>query len=241
MKKLVFLFVLLSLSLSLAACGTTTPEAETPIDGDTALECGTGDLTLDQINAYLNDSADMGPGSIANVIAIVPINHIDGPRNESNFYAFVHFKYLARDYIKYQITYLSCTCRAASVNYWQTAYVELTLPESKAADDVVIRYLSFDRDPTDHYTVGFWGDSDPTPEGVTYNTFKNFINYFVEKDYAYVSSLSTMDDINIDDYRANGREAFSLDTFTGSSVSTNNVIRMLHAIMEYHLTDTYFD
>jgi hypothetical protein len=240
MKKRVFLFVLLSLTLSLAAC-STTPEAETPINGGTTLECGTGDLTLDQINAYLNDSADMGPGSIANVIAIVPINHIDGPRNESSFYAFVHFKYVARDYIKYQITYLSCTCRAASVNFWQTAYVELTLPESKAANDVVLRYVSFDRDPNDTYTVGFWGDSDPTPEGVTYATFKNFINYFIDKDYEYISSLDTMDDINIDDYRANGRENFSLDTFTGSSVSTNNVIRMLHAIMEYHLTDTYFE
>ena len=240
MKNKAFIFVLLSLVLTLTAC-TSTPTPQTPVNGDTVLECGTGDLTLDQINAFLNESGDMGPGSIANAVAVIPINHIDGPKNESSFYAFVNFKYTARNFIKYQITYLSCTCRAASVNYWQTAYVELTLPESREADDVEIRFLSFDRDANDQYTAGFWGDSDPTPEGVTYATFKNFINYFIDKDYAYVSSLSTMDDIKLEDYQANGREAFNLDTFTGSSVSTNNIIRMLHAIMEYHISDAYFD
>ena len=50
-----------------------------------------------------------------------------------------------------------------------------------------------------------------------------------------------MEDIKLEDYQANGREAFKLDTFTGSSVSTNNIIRMLNAIMTYHLEDEYFD
>ncbi len=63
----------------------------------------------------------MGEGSMANVVAVVPISHINGPREETDFYAFVNFKYKARNYIKYQITYyLSCTCRSADVNYWMT-------------------------------------------------------------------------------------------------------------------------
>lgn len=134
MKKFTKLIVVLVLMLSIFGC---TPAANNDDDDNQDKE-----LTLEVINEFLNNSADMGPGSIANTVAIIPIAHIDGPRNESKFFAFVNFKYKARDYIKYQITYLSCTCRAASVNYWQTAYVELTMPESKNADDVVVRYLS---------------------------------------------------------------------------------------------------
>ena len=149
----------------------------------------------------------------------------------------------ARDYIKYQITYLSCTCRAASVNYWQTAYVELTMPESKNADDVAVKFFSFDRDPGGEYLGGFWGDSNPTPAGVGYGQFKNeFVPHFVNKTNSYIKTLSTMDDINLTDYKSGeGRADFELDTFTGSSVSTNNIIRMLNALMTYHLEDEFFD
>ena len=122
--------------------------------------CGIdGSLDLDAINEFLNTSADMGEGSIANAVAIIPINHINGPRDEHDFYAFVNFKYKARNYIKYQITYLSCTCRSADVNYWMTAYVELTLPDSGNIEDSKIRTLSFDYDAEGHYLAGFWGDS----------------------------------------------------------------------------------
>lgn len=245
MKKIISLLLLCLLVFSsLNACSAAP--AEEP-DGEeapnTEVECSDGStLSLEQINEFLNSSADMGEGSIANKIAVVPIDHIDGPRNESKFYAFVNYKYKARDYIKYQITYLSCTCRAASVNYWQTAYVELTLPESMSEDDISVRFLSFDKDPNGEYNGGFWGDSNPTPAGVTYSVFKNeYIPYFIDKNYGYIKTLSVMEDIALEDYQANGREALKLDTFTGSSVSTNNIIRMLHAIIKYHLTDEYFN
>ena len=243
MKKILF-FLLLSLVLSsLYACAAEQAEPTGEPAENTPVVCGDGtELSLEQINEFLNSSADLGPETIANTVAIVPIDHIDGPRKESSFYAFVHYIYKARDYIKYQITYLSCTCRAASVNYWQTAYVELSLPESKVADEVTVRYLSFDKDPNGEYNGGFWGDSNPTPAGVSYSVFKTeYIPYFIDKDYAYIKSLSVMEDIKLEDYQASGREAFKLDTFTGSSVSTNNIIRMLNAIMTYHLEDEYFD
>ncbi len=236
MKKFTKFIIVLVLMLSIFGCA---PAANNDDNNNNQDE----ELTLEIINEFLNNSADMGPGSIANAIAIIPIAHIDGPQNESKFFAFVNFKYKARDYIKYQITYLSCTCRAASVNYWQTAYVELTMPESKNADDVVVKFFSFDRDPSGEYLGGFWGDSNPTPAGVGYGQFKNeFVPHFVNKTNSYIKTLSTMDDINLNDYKSGeGRADYELDTFTGSSVSTNNIIRMLNALMTYHLEDEFFD
>lgn len=38
-----------------------------------------GELDLDTINEYLNSSADMGEGTIANAVALIPIDHINGP------------------------------------------------------------------------------------------------------------------------------------------------------------------
>ena len=230
----------------LAGCSSNTPATtdSTASAAPSATEgcSATGELNLDAINEYLNTSADLGEGTIGNVVALIPIDHINGPREESDFYAFVNFKYEARNYIKYQITYLSCTCRSADVNYWMTAYVELTLPESKDINDSQVRFLSFDRDSQDHYTAGFWGDSNPTPAGATYEDFKEqYIPFFTDKDYAYIQTLSTTDDIAAEDYSAGeGREGYTLDTFSGSSVSTNNIIRMLNALFEYHATDDYF-
>ena len=204
---------------------------------------GCSTLTLDSINEFLNTSADMGEGTVANAVALIPINHVNGPRDEHDFYAFVNYKYTARKYIKYQITYLSCTCRSADVNYWMTAYVELTLPESGKLEDAEVRTLSFDYDAEGHYLAGYWGDSNPTPAGHTYEQIKEeYISYFIGKNYGYISTLNFVDDIAAADYSAGeGREGYSLDTFVGSSVSTNNVIRMLNALYEYHGTDKFFN
>lgn len=202
-----------------------------------------GDISVDSINEFLNTSADMGPGTTSNAVAIIPFSHINGPRDEHEFYAFVNFKYVARNYIKYQITYLSCTCRSAAVNYWMTAYVELTLPESKNIKDSKIRTLSFDYDAEEDYLAGYWGDSNPTPAGATYEDFKaEYIPFFINKDFDYISTLSTTDDISAEDYtEGEGRDNLSIDFFTGSSVSTNNIIRMLNALYAYHATDEYFN
>ena len=116
------------------------------------------------------------------------------------------------------------------------------MPDSKNIDDAKIRFLSFDRDSADHYNAGFWGDSNPTPAGATYEQIKEeYVSYFKDKDYGYIKNLSVVEDIDPADYSAGeGRENYSLDTFTGSSVSTNNIILMLNAIFEYHATDSFF-
>ena len=104
------------------------------------------ELSLGEVNAFLNGSAKLGEGTKANAVAVIPFSHIDGPKEEDLFYAFVPFKYVARSYIKYQVTFISCTCRSADVNVWSTAYLELTTPSSGKLDDAAIRTISFDAD-----------------------------------------------------------------------------------------------
>lgn len=199
-------------------------------------------ITLDEVNDFLNNSAGLGEGSKANPVAIIPIHHIDGPQNEDLFYGFVSFKYQARGYMKYQVTFISCTCRSADVNYWTTAYVDLTLPESGLLDDAAIRTLSFGPDGTQRYAAGFWGDSNPIPSGQTFEQIQEqYLPYYVGKTYAQLKGMSTIADIDLADYQAGeGREAFTLDTWTGATVSTNNILRMLQAMFVFHGSDPHF-
>ena len=199
-------------------------------------------ITLEDVNRFLNESAKLGEGSKANPVAIIPIHHIDGPQEEDFFYAFVPFKYVARKYIKSQVVYISCTCRSADVNYWTTAYVDLTLPESGKLDDTVIRTLSFEQDGTGEYTAAHWGDSNPIPSGQTYEKINTeYVPYYVGKTWADIKNLSTIADIDLADYQAGeGRSEYQLDAWTGATVSTNNVLRMLQALIKHHGTDPFF-
>lgn len=200
-------------------------------------------ITLEDVNTFLNESAKLGEGSKANPVAIIPINHIDGPQDEDLFYGFVSFKYEARNYIKYQVSFISCTCRSADVNYWTTAYVDLTLPESGLLVDTEIKTLSFGPDGTGRYTGGFWGDSDPIPTGG--QTFEmiddEYVPYFVGKTYGEIKDLNTIADIELADYQAGeGRGDYQIDTWTGATVSTNNILRMVQALIKHHGTDAFF-
>ena len=233
MKNKHFIFAALVLIIIFTVSGCSSNQA--PVAADT-------EITIEQINTFLNETAGLGPNGIANVVSVIPHEHIDGPKNETPFYAFVNWKYRARDYVKYQVSYLSCTCREASVNMWQTMYVELTLPESKNPDDVKVKFISFDEDSTGHYTGGHWGDSDPMPFGQTYEQYKTeYIPYFVQKDSKYLHSISIIDDIKIEEYQAGeGRGDYTIDALSGASVSANNIIRILHSIMDHHATDEFF-
>ncbi len=201
------------------------------------------ELSLSDVNAFLNSSAKLGEGSKANQVAVIPINHIDGPKEEDLFYAFVPFKYVARNYVKYQVTFISCTCRPADSNLWTTAYIELTLPSSGKIEDAAIRFLSFDSDSTKHYLGGFWGDSDPPPTNPNAKFEKvkaEMLPYYINKTYAQIKSFNTIDDMK--DYtQGEGRADLKIDAFTGATVSANNILRMVQAIYAYHATDSFFD
>lgn len=246
MKKLYKIFagfMACLLVFTATACGKND-------DGTTNQEgCGSGTMTLEDLNAMLNGE-DM---DYANVVAIVPFNHVNGPRNEWDFYALINFVYRDRTagYVKYQVTYLSCTCRTADVNYWQTAYLELTIPESGNAEDAVLQKLSFDQDGTGHYTAGFWGDSTPILSGndvvATYDRVEDgnggyypsikhdYIPLLVGKTKAQIDQWNFVDDMKTAGVMS--QEMF--EDFTGASVSTNNILRILHSVFDYH-ADTYF-
>lgn len=206
--------------------------------------------TLSEVNKFLNDKVNMNM-DLANTVAIIPFNHINGPKNEWKFYALVNFQYKEKNYVKYQVTYLSCTCRQAKVNYWQTAYMELSLPSSGKAEDVTLRNLSFDKDGTGHYLAGFWGDSSPIysesdgttviatyektetepGSGVYYPSIKeDFIPLLIGKTKTQIDSYNTVDEMNEEGALSDAM----YDSFTGASVSTNNILRILHAMFDYH-------
>lgn len=209
---------------------------------------GTGKLNLDVINDYIeNDKYWKDFNDNGNKVTFIPFTHINGPRDEWNFFAIVNFEYDATTYFKYQVTYLSCTCREADVNYWQTAYVELTVPGSGNADDVKLKTLSFEKDSTGKYVGGFWGDSGvghaipKSVNEVTYEELRDaFIPYLVGKNKAQLNQFSVVEDIDTNDFatKMNGitvkGEQVTVDYFEGASVSTNNIIRMVNALMEYH-------
>ena len=201
------------------------------------------ELSIGEVNNFLNSSAKLGDGSKANQVAVIPFSHIDGPKEEDLFYAFVPFKYVARNYIKYQVTFISCTCRSADVNVWSTAYMELTLPSSGKIEDAAIRTLSFDVDSTEHYLGGFWGDSNPPPTApeATYDKVKaEMIPYYIGKTYGQLMGYSTIDDF-ADYAEGEGREGLAIDAFTGATVSSNNILRIVQAMFAYHATDSFFD
>lgn len=249
MKKVLMLMLIGILSLSLIACsgpeaddnkGDSSNLSETVVNPE---DKGNSEITLEDVNEFLNTSADIGPGSVANPVEVIPFSHIDGPKNNSDLYAFVNFQYEGRDFVKYQVSYVSCTCRPAAVNYWQTAYVELSLPDSKNPDDIILRNISFDKDPSGDYNGGLWADSNPTPAGVTYDIFKEeYISFFNGKENSYLKDLDTMWDIDMTDYKeGEGRGDFEIDTFTGSSVSANNIIRITNALIDYHSKNAFFE
>lgn len=201
------------------------------------------ELTLADVNEFLNNSAKLGEGSKANQVAVIPFDHIDGPKEEDLFYAFVPFKYVARNYIKYQVSFISCTCRSADLNLWSTLYLELTLPDSGKIEDAAIRTISFEKDSTGHYNAGFWGDSNPAPGARNYDQFKDeWLSFYTGKTYGQLKDLSTISDIALADFQAGeGREDMQIDAWTGATVSCNNTLRIIQAMFGYHATDAFFD
>jgi len=244
-KKILSMLLAVSSILSLSAC-ENNPNGQNDSSVDcTKCEVGEKEMTLEDLNAMLNDSETMNM-DLANAVAIVPFNHINGPRNEWKFYALINFVSKEKKYVKYQVTYLSCTCRTANVNYWQTAYIEINLPQSgQTANDVTLRKLSFDIDGSGHYHAGFWGDSDPICDEGTQQpvaTYDNkeeypelpsikedFIPLLIGKTKAQIDAYSTCDDMT-----EKIGDKLVRDAFAGASVSTNNIIRILQATFAYH-------
>ncbi|MCF7925376.1 MAG: hypothetical protein K9L26_02480 [Candidatus Izimaplasma sp.] len=181
---------------------------------------------------------ESGGSATAETDFMVPFTHINGHGEETDKYGYILYEFEVRDYVKYQITYLSCTCRPADFNYWQVMFIEV----NKFTNDIRKISFGYDDETSDHpYTAGMWGDSDPTPTGMTLEDFETeFIPWLVGKSPEDLAGIQVFtnepyygitNDTTID-------QQDLIDDYAGSSVSTNNMIRIVKALMEYH-TENY--
>lgn len=229
MKKLLLLILTLFAVVTLSACSDVcigTSCIEEPIEVDEDCEDTETEATLENVIYY---------------------DHINGHGDiNENHEAFILFEEEMLAYVKYQVAYLSCTCRPSDVNYWQVMYIEV----NKYTNDVkLISFTHDDPTSTHPYTAGLWGDSSPTPGGKTLEDFtEEFIPWFIGKsmeDFQGISiflneeyltsgienTVEITDAIYTDD---ESNEINLIDDYAGSSVTTNNMLRIVKSILAFH-------
>lgn len=174
-------------------------------------------------------------------ITLLQFPHLDGYGNEVMRDMPVLFEYEMRDYVKYQVAFVSCTCRAPRVNYWSVAYFDIS------KDTGEILKLTFSNDGTGDYLAGVWGDSDPIPgTGKTYQDFRDsFIPWLIGQNLSDLEGINIFYDVAPPQYSAfeNTKpinEPDLIDAFSGSSVTTHSIIRVAKALLEYH-EEKYMD
>lgn len=182
-----------------------------------------------------DNSTTEAPAGSEYDLTILRFPHLDGHGSEVMKDMPILFEYEMRGYVKYQVTFVACTCRAPRDNFWSVAYIDISTETGE------ILYISFEKDSSGHYQAGLWGDSNPIPEtGKTYEDFENeFLPWIVGK------TADDLDGINIfydeapsiyEDY-ANTKtigDQELIDSFSGSSVSTHSIIRVVKTLLDYH-------
>ncbi len=84
---------------------------------------------------------------------LLPFTHIDGFGTPTDNIGWIAWEFEAIDFVKYQVAYVSCTCRPDSINKRSLLYVEV----NKGGTGGKTRKVWFD----------FWGDSQAMPDGTT--------------------------------------------------------------------------
>lgn len=161
---------------------------------------------------------------------VITYKHRKG--DELNDYAAVIlFEYEMDNYTKYQVSYLSCTCRAASENYQHLLYVEIN-NNNNSVEEATIRNIEYQ----------FWGDSPKNPvNGITYEEIENeLLTYLQYKSKAEIDGLNTLRDIqDAGQVERNGQMVDFVDAYTGATVSVDNTLAVLHALLDYHVNKYY--
>ncbi|QMS85156.1 hypothetical protein [Candidatus Xianfuyuplasma coldseepsis] len=158
--------------------------------------------------------------------------HIDGMGNETELPFYILFEYEGVDTVDFQIAYLSNDSSPANAHYLQTAYVQINKTDGSLAT------ISFDEDLEGH-TPGNWADYDPIPDGATYSQIEaEFIPWLIGRTSADLDGISVFTNSNyhgIENTVAINDQTL-IDTFAGSSVSTNNMIRVMKELLVYYET-----
>ena len=231
MKKILLITALFFIVFTLSACEEVCVGPEciiTAVDDDDDNGTNTDDCEVCEVCEDCEECPVIDGTIVENAIQFT---HISGHGDETEKNAFILLEWELRDYVRYQVTYLSCTCRNADVNYWQVAFVEINFYTND------LRTISFSEDSGGHYVGGMWGDSDPTPEGKSLTNFEDeFIPWLIGKDLTDLDGISvfTNDDYYGVQNTTNIAEQDLIDGYAGSSVSTNNMIRVMKALLEYH-------
>ena len=227
MKKLVLLMAMFALVLTLSACSDLCIGAECIIDVEDNAD------PIDPVDPVECPEPEEIEGTV--IDNAIFYNHIDGYGIEDvDHISFILFEEEMRDFVKYQVTYLSCTCRAADENFWQVAYFEI----NKYTNDISTLTFGFDDPDSNHpYTAGMWGDSSPTPTGKTTADFTSeFIPWLIGQSTATLDGISVF--VNGDYHGIENTKTIPeqdlIDDYASSSVSTNNMIRIAKSLLEYH-------
>lgn len=195
MKKFQMLLTAAVISVLLASCGGGDAAPEVTESEAAAPAVAEGMIAVD--NAFYYD-------------------HINGHGKETPTVAFVLYEYEQLETVKYQVAYIACTCRGPEVNYYSVAYVELS------KEDGSIAFISYDKDSTDHYTAGMYGDStetwDGTPAKELFARFQEEVLMGASQD-----AINAMEPMHGD-----------VDTYSGATVTPNNAVRMLQKLFIYH-------
>lgn len=189
------------------------------------------------------------PEATAEVEGLIYYDHINGHGDVvTDHVAYILFEEEMLGFVKYQVAYLACTCRPADVNFWNTMYIEV----NKFTDDVNFISFGYDDPTSGHpYTAGMWGDSSPTPSGKTKEDFaEQFIPWFFGKTMEDLDGINVFKDTSVESYFGitndkaiddatwtdpdTGDVIDLIDDYNGSSVSTNNMLRIVQSILEYH-------
>ena len=205
MKRILLVFSLLLLTFTLTACD----------DVCVGPECVTGEA---------------GGGTTSD--SVITFEHIDGHGDVTEREAYIMFEFESLELVKYQVSYLSCTCRDFIVNYWQVAYIIVERQTN------TVQYISYGLDQEDHYTAGMWGDSSPTPTGKTLEDFTaEFLPWITGKGLTDLEGISVFTNepyFGIQNTTTITDDEGMIDDYAGSSVATNNIIRIVKTILTYH-------
>lgn len=117
--------------------------------------------------------------SVPGAARILPVVHIDGFGTPTDELAWIAWEFEAQTFVRYQIVYISCTCRQESVNKQSMLFLEIAKGKSGGR----IHRIFFD----------FWGDSPVMPEGVTRKEIEDgYVPKFVNVKSADIDPIDTI-------------------------------------------------
>lgn len=172
----------------------------------------------------------------AEYLASLPptFTHIDGFGNEMLFPFYILFEYEKQDTVDFQISYLSNTSSPSAMHYMQVAYVQI----NKA--DGSLQTISYG-DTVEGLSPGTWADYNPMPNDITYGDFEtSFIPWLIGKTATDLEGISVFTNelyYQVAENTTTITEQDLIDQFAGSSVSTNNMIRVMKSLLEYYDTN----